>query len=85
MQVVNYTKARNNLRSLIDEVVDNDEEIIITTKDDKMVMMIPLQRYNLSYRQIKEDIEISLKQLEAGETVSIDEAFESAKRVYKQD
>jgi PHD/YefM family antitoxin component YafN of YafNO toxin-antitoxin module len=85
MQVVNYTKARNNLRSLIDEVVDNDEEIIITTKDDKMVMMIPLQRYNLSCRQIKEDIEISLKQLEAGETVSIDEAFERAKRVYKQD
>jgi PHD/YefM family antitoxin component YafN of YafNO toxin-antitoxin module len=85
MQVVNYTKARNNLRSLIDEVVDNDEEIIITTKDDKMVMMIPLQRYNLSYRQIKEDIEISLKQLEAGETVSIDEAFERSKRAYKQD
>ena len=85
MQVVNYTKARNNLRSLIDEVVDNDEEIIITTKDDKMVMMIPLQRYNLSYRQIKEDIEISLKQLEAGETVSIDEAFERAKRATRQD
>ena len=85
MQVVNYTKARNNLRSLIDEVVDNDEEIIITTKDDKMVMMIPLQRYNISYRQIKEDIEISLKQLEAGETVSIDEAFERAKRATRQD
>ncbi len=84
MKVVNYTKARNNLRSLIDEAVDNNEEVVITTKDDKTVVMIPLARYNVSYEQIKEDIEISLKQIEAGETLSIDEAFKEAKRAYKR-
>ncbi|WP_457593378.1 type II toxin-antitoxin system Phd/YefM family antitoxin [Hydrogenimonas sp.] len=84
MKVVNYTKARNNLRSLIDEAVDNNEEVVITTKDDKTVVMIPLARYNVSYEQIKEDIEISLKQIEAGDTLSIDEAFKEAKRAYKR-
>ncbi|OQX59278.1 MAG: hypothetical protein B5M52_03720 [Helicobacteraceae bacterium 4484_230] len=34
MQVVNYTSARNNLKSFIDNVCDNNEEIIIATKND---------------------------------------------------
>jgi len=33
MQAINYTTARNNLKTLIDEVCDNSEEVIITTKN----------------------------------------------------
>ena len=42
MQAVNYTNARNNLKTLIDEACDNNEEIIITTKNNKSVVLISL-------------------------------------------
>ncbi|WP_353661816.1 type II toxin-antitoxin system Phd/YefM family antitoxin [Hydrogenimonas sp. SS33] len=84
MKVVNYTNARNHLRRLIDEVVDGDEEVVITTKDDKTVVMIPFERYNLSWKQIKEDIAQSMRQIEEGELVSVDEAFEEAMRACRK-
>jgi len=84
MRVINYTKARNNLRQLINEVVDGNEEVIITTRDEKSVLMVPLDRYSLSREQILEDIAVSLEQAERGEVMSIDEAFEKAKRAYRE-
>jgi len=84
MRVVNYTKARNNLRQLINEVVDGNEEVIITTRDEKSVLMVPLDRYSLSREQILEDIAVSLEEAERGEVMSIDEAFEKAKRAYRE-
>jgi prevent-host-death family protein len=83
MQAVNYSHARNNLKSLIDEVCDNDEEIIITTKNDKSAILISLDEYNRTFTQIKKDVQIALKQVEQGDLMSIDEAFERAKSSYR--
>ena len=83
MQAVNYSHARNNLKSLIDKVCDNDEEVIITTKNDKSVVMISLDEYNRTHAQIKRDVAKSLKEMERGDLMGIDEAFEKAKRSYR--
>jgi antitoxin YefM len=83
MQAVNYSHARNNLKSLIDEVCENDEEVIITTKNDKSVVMISLDEYNRTHTQIKKDVVKALKQIEQGDFMSIEKAFEKAKNSYR--
>lgn len=45
MQVVNYSKTRENLAKVIDEVIDKNETVIIT-KNNKSVVMISLEEYN---------------------------------------
>jgi len=83
MQAINYSTARNNLKSLIDVACDKGEEIIITTKNDKSVVMISLDEYNKTYAQIRRDAKETKAQIARGDFVSIDEAFESAKRSYR--
>lgn len=46
MQAVFYSKARNNLRELINHVCDDFDEYIITTKDDKKAVLISYDEYN---------------------------------------
>lgn len=46
MQAVFYSKARNNLRELINHVCDDFDEYIITTKDDKKAILISYDEYN---------------------------------------
>ena len=46
MQAVQYSHARNNLRSMINQVCDNFEEFIITTKEKQSVMLISQDEYN---------------------------------------
>lgn len=46
MKITTYTNARNNLRQLIDEVVDSSEEIVITSKEDQDVVVMSLADYN---------------------------------------
>ncbi len=83
MQVVNYTKARNNLRKLINEAVDNDEEIIITTRDEKTVVMISLDQYNLTYSQIKRDVKEAFEDIQEGRVLTSDEVFDSLLKRYE--
>ncbi len=83
MQVVNYSHARNNLKSIIDDVCDNNEEVIITTKNDKTVVMLSMDAYNRTHAQIKRDVEISLAEIERGEIMSIDEAFDKVLEKYE--
>ncbi len=83
MQAVNYSHARNNLKTLIDEVCENDEEVIVTTKNDKSVVIISLDRYNKTHAQIKRDVDKALKQVEQEDFVSVDEAFKRAKSSYR--
>ena len=45
MKVLNYSKARGNLASVIDDVVNNYETIIIT-KNEKSAVVISLSEYN---------------------------------------
>ena len=45
-QAVLYSQARNNLRSIINQVCDNFEEFIITTKEKQSVVVISQEEYN---------------------------------------
>jgi len=83
MLAVNYTHARNNLKSLIDTVCDNDEEVIITTKNDRSVVLLSLDEYNQTHAQVKQSVKRSLEQIEKGEVMSIDEAFALAMKSYR--
>ena len=46
MQAVFYSQARNNLRDIINQVCDNFEEFIITTKSKQSVVIISQAEYN---------------------------------------
>ena len=46
MQVVFYSQARNNLREIINKVCDDFDEYIITTKDEKSVVLISYEEYS---------------------------------------
>jgi len=46
MQAVLYSQARNNLRSIINQVCDNVEEFIITTKEKQSAVLISQEEYN---------------------------------------
>ncbi len=72
MQAVNYSYARNNLKSLISQACEQDEECIITSKNNQNVVLMPLSRYN----EIKEDIKKSFQEIKDNDLFSVDEAFE---------
>ncbi|MEA3456495.1 MAG: type II toxin-antitoxin system Phd/YefM family antitoxin [Campylobacterota bacterium] len=76
MQAVNYTSARNNLKSIIDNVCDNNEEVIITTKNDKSVVIISLDEYNQTHAQLKRDVQEAIAEIEREDFMDIDDAFD---------
>lgn len=45
MQAVFYSQARNNLREIINKVCDDFDEYIITTKDEKSVVIMSYSEY----------------------------------------
>ena len=83
MQAVNYSHARNNLKSIIDDVCDNNEEVIITTKNDKSVIILSMDEYNRTHAQIKNDVKEGLAQAERGDLMDIDEAFDTILAKYE--
>ena len=83
MQAVNYSHARNNLKAIIDDVCDNNEEVIITTKNNKTVIIQSMDEYNRTHAEIKKSVQRSLEQIERGETMSIDEAFDRVLSKYE--
>jgi len=46
VKVVNYTDLRLNLKFWLDTVVNDVEELIIKRKDNKDLVLIPLEEYN---------------------------------------
>ena len=46
MQALFYSQARNNLRSIIDKVCNDFDEVLITTKDDQQAVLISYDEYN---------------------------------------
>lgn len=79
MQAVNYSYARNNLKSLISQACEKDEECIITSKNNQNVVLMPLSRYN----EIKEDIKKSLQEIQDDDLFSVDAVFESILKKYE--
>ncbi|MCJ7764994.1 MAG: type II toxin-antitoxin system Phd/YefM family antitoxin, partial [Thiovulaceae bacterium] len=72
-----------NLKSIIDDVCDNNEEVIITTKNDKTVVMMSLDEYNKTHAQLKRDVQEAISEVERGDFMSIDKAFKEAKKAYR--
>ena len=46
MEIVNFTEARNNLKSILDKVYENNEEIIIFRKNGQSFVISNLSDYN---------------------------------------
>lgn len=83
MMAVNYTHARNNLKSIIDTVCDNDEEVIVTTKNNKSVVILSMDTYNQTHAEIKRNIALSLEEIEREEYMTLEDAFSKAKQAYR--
>ncbi len=74
MQAVNYSHARNNLKSLIDDVDENFETYLITTKNEKKAVLISAEEYNsmketlylLSTPANRDRLLASIQEIEAG-------------------
>ena len=48
MLAVNYTNLRDNMKKYMDKVTDDYETMIVTRKDNKNVVMLSEEAYNLS-------------------------------------
>lgn len=75
MRVVNYTDLRLNLKKWMDLVINDVEELIIKRKDNKDLVLIPLDEYNslkeTSYLLSGKNREVliqSMKEAESGKT-----------------
>ncbi len=83
MQALNYTNARNSFKSIIEDVCDNNEEVIITTKNNKSVVIISLDEYNTTHAKLKKDVQNAIKEIQKGDFLDIDDAFDAAKNSYR--
>lgn len=82
MQAVNYSHARNNLKSIIDDVCDNNEAYIITTKHGKNVMVLSLEEYTRQKDSLKQDTITALKLLHTDKEIPEYHAVKRAKLAY---
>ena len=68
MKVINYTDLRLNLKKWLDIVVDDMEELIVTRKNNKDLVLISLEEYNslkeTRYLLSGKNREVLLKSLE---------------------
>ena len=55
MLTVNYSTIRNNLKNYCDEVTDNGETVIVTSREEKNVVIISLEKYNQLIKAAKND------------------------------
>lgn len=83
MQAVNYSYARNNLKSIIDDVCDNNEEVIITTKNDKSVIILSMDEYNRTHATLKREVQEALLEAERGDLMDTDEVFDGVLAKYE--
>jgi antitoxin YefM len=80
MQAVLYSQARNNLRSMINQVCDNFEEFIITTKEKQTVVLISQDEYNA----MKETIYLLSSKNNRDRLLNAVDQIESSKFVKKE-
>ena len=79
MQVVNFTEARNNLKTILDNVHRNHEDVIVNRKNGENVVIVSLEKYNsmnetdylLRTPANRRHLAESLRQLESGQSVRV--------------
>ncbi len=74
MLAVNYSTIRNNLKDYCDKATDNDEIIIVTRKEEKNVVIISLENYNILEKAARNSeylakIDRGLTQIKEGKTL----------------
>jgi antitoxin YefM len=78
MQVVNFTEARNNLKSIFDSECENHEEMIVNRKNGDNIVIVSLEDFNalketqylLSSSKNRERLLNSLEHSRSGKVVS---------------
>ena len=82
MLAVNYSTLRNNLKDYCDRATDENETVIVTRKDEKNVVILSLENYNMLSKAAHnaaylDKIERSRQDLAEGRTYTftIDELF----------
>jgi antitoxin YefM len=80
MQAVLYSQARNNLRDIINQVCNNFEEFIITTKEKQSAVLISQDEYNsiketlylLSSKNNRDRLLDAVEEIEGGKFITKD-------------
>jgi len=72
MLAVNYSTLRNNLKGYCDRATNENETVIVTRKDEKNVVIMSLESYNLLSKAARnaaylDMIDRSMEQLARGE------------------
>ena len=82
MLAVNYSTLRNNLKGYCDKATDDNETVIVTRKDEKNVVILSLENFNMLSKAARNTaylnkIEKSRQDIEKGRTYTftIDELF----------
>jgi hypothetical protein len=79
MQVVNFTEARNNLKTIFDTVYHNDEEVIVHRKNNENVAIISMETYN----QLVRHTVGSDRVMDPGHLYADAEAFERERKMFR--
>ena len=77
MNVISYSEARNNLKSLLDQVADDARHTIIHRRDGEDAVVMSLDSYNnlmenlylMSSPNNVKHLNASIEQIKAGQTV----------------
>ena len=80
MQSILYSKARNNLRDVINKVCDDFDEYVITTKDNKSAVILSYDEYRamketmylLSSKTNRDRLNEAIEQIENGQFIKKD-------------
>lgn len=77
MQVVNYSELRLNLKKWLDLVINDVQELIIKRKDNKDLILVPLDEYNslkeTAYLLSGKNREVLIKSLEEAKNNKTDQ------------
>lgn len=79
MEAIGVTELRNNIKTTLDKVVEDEMEIIINRPNKDNVIMISLKEYNslvetlklLSSEKNRKRLYLGMEQVKAGKTTSI--------------
>ncbi len=71
MLAVNYSTLRKELKYYCDQATDHDEEIIVTRKDERNVVVMSLERYSQMLKEIRnaqylDKLDRAIAQIESG-------------------
>ena len=74
MLAVNYSSFRSKLKAYCDRVTDDNEDVIVTRRDEKNVVIISLEKYNEMMRAARnaeylDMIDRSMEQINKGKIV----------------